>query len=71
MPDVDYYLNFYIKDSEDFFSIRIYCVYNINDDYVICLTKSNVINDLYEFTMSSELFNQIYDYFSWSSKIEV
>lgn len=71
MVDVDYYLNFYIKDSEDFFSIRIYGVYNINDDYVICLTKSNVMNDLYEFTMSSELFNQIYDYFSVASKIEV
>ena len=64
MIDVDYYLNFYIKDSEEFFSIRIYGVHSISSDYVYCITKSNVINDLYEFTMSSELFNQIYDYFS-------
>ena len=71
MIDVDYYLNFYIKDSEDFFSIRIYGVHSISSDYVYCTTKSNVINDLYEFTMSSELFNQIYDYFSGTSKIEV
>ena len=71
MIDVDYYLNFYIKDSEDFFSIRIYGVNNISDDYVFCTTQSNVISDLYEFTMTSELFNQIYDYFSGSSKIEV
>ena len=71
MPDVDYYLDFYIKDREDFFSIKIYGVNNISDDYVFCTTKSNVINDLYEFTMTSELFNQIYDYFSGSSKIEV
>ena len=71
MVDVDYYLNFYIKDSEDFFSIRIYNVYSINDDYVICTIKSNVIYDSYEFTMSSRLFNQIYDYFSGTSKIEV
>ena len=71
MVDVDYYLNFYIKDSEDFFSIRIYGVHSISSDYVYCTTKSNVINDLYEFTMSSELFNQIYDYFSGTSKIEV
>ena len=71
MIDVDYYLNFYIKDSEDFFSIRIYRVNNISDDYVFCTTKSNVISDLYEFTMTSELFNQIYDYFSGASKIEV
>lgn len=71
MPDVDYYLNFYNKDSEDIFSIKIYGVYNINDDYVYCEAESNVTNDLYEFTLTSELFNQIYDYFSWSSKIEV
>ena len=71
MIDVDYYLNFYIKESEEFFSIRIYGVHNISDDYVFCTTQSNVINDLYEFTMTSELFNQIYDYFSGSSKIEV
>ena len=71
MPDVDYYLNFYNKDSEDIFSIKIYGVYNINDDYVYCEAESNVTNDLYEFTLTSELFNQIYDYFSGSSKIEV
>ena len=34
MPDVDYYLDFYIKDREDFFSIKIYGVNNISDDYV-------------------------------------
>ena len=71
MPDVDYYLDFYIKDREDFFGIEIYGVNNISDDYVFCTTKSNVINDLYEFTMTSELFNQIYDYFSGASKLEV
>lgn len=71
MVDVAYYLNFYIKDSEDFFSLRIYGVNNINDDYIYCTTKSNVINDLYEFTMTSELFNQIYDYFLGSLKVVI
>ena len=71
MPDVDYYLNFYIKDSEDFFSMRIYGVNKISNDYVYCTTKSNIINELYNFTKTSELFNQIYDYFSGSSKLEV
>ena len=71
MPNVDYYLNFYNKDSEDIFSIKIYGVYNINDDYVYCEAVSNVTNDLYEFTLTSELFNQIYDYFSGTAKIEV
>ena len=42
MIDVDYYLNFYIKDSEEFFSIRIYGVNNISDDYVFCTTKSTL-----------------------------
>lgn len=68
---VDYYLNFSIKDSADFFSIYIYRVNNINDDMVFCTTKSNIINDSYEFTMTSDLFNQIFDYFSGSAKLQV
>lgn len=70
MVDADYYLNFYIKDSEDFFSIRIYGANNEDYDYIYCTTKSNVISGLYEFTMTKELFNKIYDYFIEINKFE-